>query len=136
MDINGERDLQEWVSVNLDEVGAGGGVLDRLLEQGTDVTGLNAGSAPNDTERFVNAKAEWFWTVREIFENGEIDIDPDDEPTRCAARLHQVDGGLARPHQDRKQGRHAQAWTAFAGPSGGADHDVRRVSAGRLRRQP
>lgn len=57
-DINAERENQDCASASLDEVGIGGGVLDRLLELGYDVTGLNAGLPANDTERFANAKAE------------------------------------------------------------------------------
>jgi hypothetical protein len=74
-DINAERENQDWVETALDEVGVGGGVLDRLLELGYDVVGLNAGSPAYDSERFANAKAEWYWMVRDLFEAGEIDID-------------------------------------------------------------
>jgi hypothetical protein len=60
-------------------VGVGGGVLDRLLGLGFDVVGLNAGLPANDSERIANAKAEWYWAVRDILEAGEIDIDPLDD---------------------------------------------------------
>jgi hypothetical protein len=43
------------------------------------VVPYNGGEAPIDKERFVNARAEDYWTLRERFEQGEIDIDPDDD---------------------------------------------------------
>ena len=67
-------------SANVDGVGVGGGVVDILTEMGADVHDLQAGSAASDTERFINARAEWYWGLRERFEQGDIDIDPlDDE---------------------------------------------------------
>jgi hypothetical protein len=57
----------------------GGGVVDRLREQRHPAVGLNGGSRPKDRHRFVNARAEWYWGLRERFEHGEIDIGPDDE---------------------------------------------------------
>ena len=51
-------------------------------------TGLKGGTAPIDRERFVNKRAEWFWSLRERFENAEIDIDPDDED--LAAQLGSI----------------------------------------------
>ena len=37
--------------------------------------GYNGGEAPFDRERFVNARAEDYWTLQELFENGDVDID-------------------------------------------------------------
>jgi hypothetical protein len=67
------------VIAKVDDVGVGGGVVDRLREQGQPAVGLNGGRAPRDRQRFVNARAEWYWELRERFERGEIDIDPADE---------------------------------------------------------
>jgi hypothetical protein len=67
------------VMAKVDDVGVGGGVVDRLREQKQPAVGLNAGHRPRDRQRFVNARAEWYWELRERFEHGEIDIDPDDE---------------------------------------------------------
>ena len=52
----------------------------------------NGGEAPIDKERFVNARAEDFWTLRELFEAGEIDIDPDDD--KLAAQLGSIKWGI------------------------------------------
>jgi phage terminase large subunit len=53
----------------------GGGVVDRLAELELPVVPYNGGEAPIDKERFVNARAEDYWTLRERFEQGEVDID-------------------------------------------------------------
>ena len=53
--------------------------MDRLLEQGEPAIGLNAGGAARDPTRFQNARAEWYWGLRDRFEQGEIAICPDDE---------------------------------------------------------
>lgn len=63
----------------VDVVGVGAGVVDRLREQGCRVVAANGGEAARDTTRFVNARAEWYWTLREDFENGIVDLDTKDE---------------------------------------------------------
>lgn len=65
--------------INVDEIGIGAGVLDRLTELDLPVVGVNVGTAASDRERFANLRAEIFWTLRERFEAGEIDIEEDDE---------------------------------------------------------
>lgn len=65
--------------VKVDDIGVGGGVVDRLKQLKMKVIGLNGGRRPKDQQRFVNARAEWWWHLREIFEAGDIDIDPNDE---------------------------------------------------------
>ena len=78
-DINGERGLNDFPTHVVDVVGLGAGVYDRLVELGVPVTPYNGGEAPFDKERFVNARAEDYWNLREIFEGGEIDIDELDD---------------------------------------------------------
>jgi hypothetical protein len=46
----------------------------------------------SDKERFVNARAEDFWNLRQVFENGEIDIDPDYD--KFAAQLGSIKWGV------------------------------------------
>jgi hypothetical protein len=59
--------------------GVGGGVVGRLTELQSPVTPCNGCEATIDKERFVNDRAEDYWTLRERFEQGEIEIDPDDD---------------------------------------------------------
>lgn len=64
-------------NVNVDVVGVGAGVVDRLLELGHPVNGVNVGTSPMDNTRFGNLRAEVFWNIRDRFTNGTVDI-PDD----------------------------------------------------------
>lgn len=75
------RALQETgaTQAKIDVVGIGAGVVDRGRELQLPFVEANAGAKANNSERFVNARAEWFWALRERFEQGDIDIDPDDE---------------------------------------------------------
>ena len=75
-DIDDEAGKNDWVRAIVDVPGVGGGVVDRLAELDLPVIPYNGGEAPIDMERFVNARAEDYWTLRERFEQGEVDIDP------------------------------------------------------------
>ncbi len=66
-------------AINVDEIGIGAGVLDRLTELDLPVVGINVGTSAIDKERFANLRAEIYWTLRERFEAGEIDLEEDDE---------------------------------------------------------
>lgn len=74
--------------VRVDGVGVGGGVVDQLVENGHDVIDMQAGQAAHDPVRFKNARAEWYWHLRRMFENGEADIDPNDDD--LAAQLGSI----------------------------------------------
>lgn len=74
--------------IRVDGVGVGGGVVDQLLEFGHDVIDMQAGSGAVDSEHYANARAEWFWGLRERFEAGDIDLDPDDDD--LAAQLGSI----------------------------------------------
>lgn len=66
------------VTTVVDEAGLGGGVVDRLREQRVGVVAFNGAHSPRDGDRFVNRRAETFWSLREAFRAGEIDLDPRD----------------------------------------------------------
>ena len=65
--------------IRVDGVGVGGGVVDQLTEQGYGALDMQAGAAAQDRERFVNARSEWAWAMRERLEDGDLDLDPADE---------------------------------------------------------
>jgi hypothetical protein len=103
----------------------------------------NGGEAPIDKERFVNARADDYWTLRERFEQGEVDIDPDDDKVRRPARVDQVGNRLTGPDQDRIQGHmrkrglpspdRADAMAiAFAGRANAAPMSVESHAAGSI----
>jgi hypothetical protein len=79
------RDLIGGYEIRVDGVGVGGGVVDQLAEQGYSVLDMQAGAGAADREHFLNARAEWYWGLRQRFEDGDIDIDPDDD--ELAAQL-------------------------------------------------
>ncbi len=65
-------------NVNLDSVGVGAGVYDRLREQKIYVNGIIAGGEPMDKEHYVNSRAEMYDNLRKRFEEGTISL-PDDQ---------------------------------------------------------
>jgi len=73
--------LEKNELINVDATGVGSGVASRLEEMGYNVVGVKVGKAPDikneGRDRFVNLKAEYYWHMREIFENGLIDIPKD-----------------------------------------------------------
>ena len=91
-DIDDEAGKNDWVRAIVDVPGVGGGVVDRLAELDLPVVPYNGGEAPIDKERFVNARAEDYWTLRELFEQDEVDIDPDDD--KFAAQLGSIKWGI------------------------------------------
>jgi len=82
--INAIRD-HHAAETRVDGVGVGGGVVDELLEQGYDVVDMQSGAAAADNQHYANARAEWWWGLRERFEQGDIDLDADDD--QLAAQL-------------------------------------------------
>lgn len=79
----------------VDSIGIGKGVVDRASEMAKDqaikrespdlyrraslVVGIDVREKAEDSEHFVNRRAELYWMIRELFESGNIDIDPDDD---------------------------------------------------------
>ncbi|MCJ7830935.1 MAG: hypothetical protein MUP86_00205 [Dehalococcoidia bacterium] len=65
---------------NVDSIGVGAGVVDRLMEQGHEVYGVNVAEAAIDTEHFQNLRAELYWHLRERFRDRNIDLTRLSEP--------------------------------------------------------
>lgn len=65
----------------IDVVGIGAGPADRIREMTSDetVVDCSAGKNASDKENFANLRSEGLWQLRQLFENGAIDIDPDDD---------------------------------------------------------
>lgn len=60
--------------VAIDDAGVGGGVVDRLHEDGWKVRGINNGAKAEDPEHFFNLSAEMHWKLRRLFETDNISI--------------------------------------------------------------
>jgi hypothetical protein len=67
------------VPLVVDAIGVGAGVLDRLLEQDCPVFAFKGSWKAREPRKYKNMRAEQWWLVREGFENGDYDLDPDDE---------------------------------------------------------
>ena len=65
-DLIDEHDVE---MTNVDVVGIGAGVYDRLEELGYEVNAVNVGSKPmgDDAERFFNLRSQLFWNLRKLF---------------------------------------------------------------------
>lgn len=65
--------------VVVDTVGLGGGIHDRLEELRYETSSFNGGKSPRDGKRFLNARAEAFWELRERLEEGRIALPRDEK---------------------------------------------------------
>jgi len=63
----------------VDYIGVGKGLVDRAQEQNAPVVGVNVGMPAKAKEEYENIRAEGFWSLRERFGAGDIDIDPEDD---------------------------------------------------------
>lgn len=72
-------DISDLERVVVDEVGVGGGVADQLQEQEFNVAPYNGGSKPSQRERFRDVRAESYWRVRRLLEEGDIALPPDEK---------------------------------------------------------
>jgi hypothetical protein len=67
------------VHLRVDEIGIGSGVLDRFRELGYTVESFHSGRAPSEggRDKFLNARAEAFWGLRRLLEQGHIALPRD-----------------------------------------------------------
>lgn len=69
-------------SFRVDAAGLGVGVFDRLIELGVPVIGMNGGGAANDRAKFVNARSEWLYGIREALRPND-GLGSDERPRLC-----------------------------------------------------
>ena len=110
--LNAEPGLNDFVTMAVDADGLGAGVYDRLVELGHSVGEIRGGLPAIKPEDFVNRRSEWYWNLRERFEDGEIDIDPARRGAGAAARVDQVDDDVQGPDRRRVEGRDAASGPA------------------------
>lgn len=78
----------------VDNVGIGAGMTHRAheLKRNNKINhtfrGVNVGNKPSNRNEFLNLRAELWWQIRERFERGDIDIDPQDD--ELAAQLADI----------------------------------------------
>lgn len=123
-----QRETAGVRTVAVDEVGLGGGVLDRLretlrvlehfeAEDGTEVVaghrpspqGFSAGKRAPQPERFANARAQAYWRIRKLLEEGRLALPPDADGLAeelLATRVEfRSDGRTAIESKDALKGR-------------------------------
>lgn len=61
--------------VFIDDVGVGGGIVDRLKEQGLNVNAVKSGERAREENKFTNVRAECYWKLRQwiLEENGSLE---------------------------------------------------------------
>jgi hypothetical protein len=79
------------VPVNVDVIGVGSGVFDRMRELRDPVAPYQGSQRATNPAKFKNRRSETWWTFRELMEDGLIDLDPKDE--KLAAELGSVKWG-------------------------------------------
>ena len=61
--------------INVDSIGVGAGVCSRLRELGHNAVGIRVSMAPtSEADRYLNQKAQRYWRLRRLFEEGLISI--------------------------------------------------------------
>lgn len=79
------EDTSGEVPMIVDVIGIGAGPYDRLVEMGYPVRAFDAAERAYNPKRFKNRRAEAWWGMRTLFEEGMIDIAAADE--KLAAQL-------------------------------------------------
>lgn len=74
----------------IDAIGVGAGVYDQAREQRQNVIEFVSSAKAFDPKRFVNRKAELYWTFRERCEQGEIDLPEDGVDDDLLAQLGSI----------------------------------------------
>ncbi len=64
-------------NVDVDDVGVGGGVTDRLWEKGIEVNRVNVGEAAENDEEFFNLRAEAYWEIRRWIKEASLPKEDD-----------------------------------------------------------
>lgn len=72
--------MHPMASVNIDEIGLGAGLVDRIKQMNPmkNIQGVNVGNPSKNNEMFINIRAESYWALRDRFVNGDIQL-PNDE---------------------------------------------------------
>src|SRR3990172_1230340 len=84
--LKGEDDKGEdsfFPPINLDDIGVGGGVVSILLEEEYPTNGVNVGeppdpSDPDEAKLFLNKRAQYYWNLKKLFENGLVAINDEE----------------------------------------------------------
>lgn len=118
MESSGEvvRAMRQWKvrpgAVLVDDTGLGGGLVDRLTEEGHEVVPVNFGSAARDRGRYFNRRAEMLFGMARAVREGRLLVVHDDELARELRALRyeiRSDGRVAVPKGKGKSPDRAEA---------------------------
>jgi hypothetical protein len=79
------------IPMNIDIIGVGSGVFDRLREQRLNVAPYQGSQKAQNPAKFKNRRAESWWRFKEMMEDDLIDLDPAD--LKLAAQLGSIKWG-------------------------------------------
>jgi hypothetical protein len=82
------RHFPRMVPMNVDSIGLGAGVYDRLKQLGCEVGNFEGSAKALSPTKFNNRRSEMWWTFRNMMEDGMIDLDPED--SILAEELQQI----------------------------------------------
>ena len=96
--------------VKIDKIGIGWGIVNRGQELNKPFIGINVGEGATEDdsasdERFLNLKMELWWNVRNLFERGLIDLDPNDDDLAaelCTIRYERRSNGKLKISDKRR----------------------------------
>ena len=67
------------VQINVDSIGLGGGVCDRLRELGLPAVGINSSESPSSKQTYINLRAELWFKVKAWLEARDCALPKDDD---------------------------------------------------------
>jgi hypothetical protein len=70
--VNAKEDIE----INIDAIGVGAGIANRLDELGYMINEINVGESAYDKSQFMNRKAEMLWNTRDNMEMQELSLTP------------------------------------------------------------
>lgn len=99
--------------VKVDKIGIGWGIVNRGQELRRPFIGVNVGEGATEDgsasdERFLNLKMELWWNVRNLFERGMIDLDPNDDDLAaelCSIRYERMSNGKTKISPKKKDSK-------------------------------
>ena len=98
--------------INIDSIGVGAGVCDRLRELGLPVTGVNVAESPSGVGRYLNLRAELWWRARQWLEDRDTRIESED----LGAELTEVNFSITSSGKIKIEGKEEMMKRGVASP--------------------
>jgi len=79
VEVQGEADRLGVEAIRIDSIGIGAGPADEMEEAGYRVDRINFSEGSTRPEEYFNYRSECFFHLRDVMDEQEIDLDPDDD---------------------------------------------------------